>query len=178
MKKNNSVAMVVGICIVIVTAFTVAAIMFAKGKDNPAVEEEPGSLPESYVGSWALPGDSHVLQSPRNAEMTEDDAIADENDFGVTMTYGVYSTHRVGSVNSPVYKMERNCGTKAMDQQNMQSDGILEEFSDTASITKIEVFSEDESALIDTVFMIDDEYLVYFGTGNYVFCAVKLDAVG
>ncbi len=94
------------------------------------------------------------------------------------MTYGVYSTHRVGSVNSPVYKMERNCGTKAMDQQNMQSDGILEEFSDTASITKIEVFSEDESALIDTVFMIDDEYLVYFGTGNYVFCAVKLDAVG
>lgn len=165
-------------CLVIVITFTVAAIMFAKGRDSIDTEEQPGPLPESYVGSWALPGDSHVLQSPRNAEMTEDDAIADENDFGVTMTYGVYSTHRVGSVNSPVYKMERNCGTKAMDQQNMQSDGILEEFSDTASITKIEVFSEDESALIDTVFMIDDEYLVYFGTGNYVFCAVKLDAVG
>ena len=179
MKKNNSMAMMVIMCTVIVIAFTVAAVMFANGREKTDGEEEfVGPLPEIYVGSWALPGDSHVLQSPRNADMTEDEALADENDFGVTMTYGVYSTNRVGSINNPSYKMEKDCGTRAMDEQNMQSDGIMDEFSDNPSVTKIQVFSEDGSALIDTVFIIDDEYLVYYGTGNYVFCAVKLDAVG
>ena len=84
----------------------------------------------------------------------------------------------VGSISNPSYKMEKNCGTDAMDAQEMQSEGIMEEFSDSASITKVEVYSEDGNALIDTVFIVDDEYLVYYGTGNYVFCAVKLDAVG
>ena len=178
MKKNNNMAMMVVMCMVIVVAFTVAAIMFAKGRSSGDEEDFVGSLPEKYVGSWELPGDSHVLQSPRTAELTEDEALADENDFGVTMTYGVYSTTRVGSVANPSYKMQQNCGTDAMDEQEMQSDGIMDEFSDNASITKIEVFSEDGNALIDTVFIIDDEYLVYYGRGNYVFCAVKLDAVG
>ena len=54
----------------------------------------------------------------------------------------------------------------------------MEEFNDNASVTKIEIYNEDGSSLCDTVFVINDEYLVYFGTGNYVFCAVKLDAVG
>ena len=165
-------------CMVIVIAFTVAAVMFAKGRAADDGETFVGPLPEKFVGSWELPGDSHVLQSPRTADMTEDEALADENDFGVTMTYGVYSTNRVGSISNPSYKMEENCGTEAMDQQDMQSDGIMEEFSDSSSITKIEVYSEDGSALIDTVFIIDNEYLVYYGTSNYVFCAVKLDAVG
>ena len=178
MRKNNSMAMIVVMCMIIVVAFTVAAIMFARGRTADEEEGFVGPLPEKYVGSWELPGDSHVLQSPRTADMTEDEALADENDFGVTMTYGVYCTNRVGSISNPSYKMEKNCGTKAMDEQEMESEGIMEEFSDNASITKIEVYSEDGNALIDTVFIVDDEYLVYYGTGNYVFCAVKLDAVG
>lgn len=180
MRPNNSnTAMIVVICMVIVIAFTVAAIMFAKGRSSDDDDElYNGPLPESFVGSWELPGDSHVLQSPRTADVTEDDALADENDFGVTITYGVYSSNRVGSINNPTYKMEENCGTEAMDEQGMQSDGIMEEFSENATITKIEVYNEDGSSLCDTVFIIDDQYLIYFGTGNYVFCAVKLDAVG
>ena len=178
MRKNNNMALMVVMCMVIVIAFTVAAVMFAKGRAADDGETFVGPLPEKFVGSWELPGDSHVLQSPRTADMTEDEALADENDFGVTMTYGVYSTNRVGSISNPSYKMEENCGTEAMDEQDMQSDGIMEEFSDSSSITKIEVYSEDGSALIDTVFIIDNEYLVYYGTSNYVFCAVKLDAVG
>ena len=178
-QKNNNTAMIVIICAAVVVAFSVAAIMFAKGNasdsDTPA---KGGSLPDSYVGSWELPADSHVLQYPRNTDMSEDDALADENDFGVMITYGAYSTHRVGTINNPTYKMEKDCGTKEMDKQGMQSDGIMDEFADGAAVTKIEVYNSDQSQLCDTVFIIDDEYLVYYGTGNYVFCAVKLDAVG
>lgn len=170
--------MIAVICMVIIAAFTVAAVMFAKGRSTDDGEEFIGPLPDNLVGIWELPGDSHVLQSPRTADMTEDEALADENDFGVTMTYGTYSTNRIGNIDNPTYKLEENCGTKAMDEQGMQSDGIMEEFNDNASVTKIEIYNEDGSSLCDTVFVINDEYLVYFGTGNYVFCAVKLDAVG
>lgn len=179
MKQNKSnAAMIAVICMVIIAAFTVAAVMFAKGRSTDDGEEFIGPLPDNLVGIWELPGDSHVLQSPRTADMTEDEALADENDFGVTMTYGTYSTNRIGNIDNPTYKLEENCGTKAMDEQGMQSDGIMEEFNDNASVTKIEIYNEDGSSLCDTVFVINDEYLVYFGTGNYVFCAVKLDAVG
>ena len=74
--------------------------------------------------------------------------------------------------------MEENCDAAAMDEQGMQSNGIMQEFRENAAITKIEIYNEDGSTLCDTVFIIDGEYLIYFGTGNYVFCAVKLDAVG
>ena len=93
--------MIVVMCMIIVVAFTVAAIMFARGRTADEEEGFVGPLPEKYVGSWELPGDSHVLQSPRTADLTEDEALADENDFGVTMTYGVYSTNRVGSISNP-----------------------------------------------------------------------------
>ena len=106
------------------------------------------------------------------------DALADENDFGVMITYGAYFTHRVGTIYNPTYKMQPNCGTDAMDKQGMQSDGIMDEFQENASITKIEVYNSEGTELCDTVFVIGDEHLIYYGTGNYVFCAVKLDAVG
>ena len=176
--KNNNTVMIVVICSVIVVAFTVAAIMFANGRNTDDAEGFEGPLPERYVGSWELPGDSHVLQSPRTTDIAEDNAIADENDFGVTMTYGVYSNNRVGTINNPTYKMQPNCGTDAMDKQGMQSDGIMDEFQENASITKIEVYNSEGTELCDTVFVIGDEHLIYYGTGNYVFCAVKLDAVG
>ena len=56
--------------------------------------------------------------------------------------------------------------------------GIMDEFSENPTIDKIEIWNTDETQLCDTVFIIDGEYLVYYGTGNFVFCAVKLDAVG
>ena len=178
MKTKSNATVIAVICAAIVVIFCVAVIMFAKGKGGNNEEVQTGPLPERYVGSWALPADSHVLQSPRTADMTEDEALADENDFGLMVTYGVYSSHRIGSVSNPTYKLEKNCGTEAMDQQDMQSSGIMDEFSENASINKIEVYNEDGSQLCDTVFIIDDQYLIYYGTGNYVFCAVKLDAVG
>ena len=182
MKKSNSNAlMIVVMCAVVVLAFSVAAVMFAKGNSSSGGGDNydgPGSIPERFIGNWELPADSHALQSPRNADMSEDEAIADEYDFGVTITYGEYITNRVGSINQPSYKLTENCGTAAMDEMGMQSDGILEEFSENASIDMIEVWNTDETELCDTVFIIDDQYLVYYGTSNYIFCAVKLDAVG
>ena len=180
MKKNNNTVMIAVICAAVVIVFCVAAVMFAKGHSEEGEDSayKGDLLPESVVGSWELPADSHVLQSSRNPQISEDDALADENDFGVMITYGAYSTHRVDTVNNPTYKWEENCGTAAMDEQGMQSDGIMEEFPDGSSISKIEVYNTDGTQLCDTVFIIDDEYLVYYGTGDYVFCAVKLDAVG
>ena len=179
MKFKNNTAFIAVICVLIVVIFGAAAIMFASGSSEDEGDADGAALPEIYVGSWALPADSHVLQSPRaNADATEDDALADENDFGLMMTYGVYSNRRVGTVSNPSYKLIKNCGTDAMDEQGLESSGIMDEFSETASIDKIEVYNEDGSQLCDTVFIIDGQYLIYYGTGNYVFCAVKLDAVG
>lgn len=178
MKSKNNTAMIAIICTGIVIIFCVVAIMFAKGRSDDSPNISDGPLPDKYVGSWELPADSHVLQAPRNTDMTEDDALADENDFGVMITYGAYFTHRVGTINNPTYKMDPNCGTDAMDEQGMQSDGIMDEFQENASITKIEVYNSEGTELCDTVFVIGDEHLIYYGTGNYVFCAVKLDAVG
>jgi len=181
-KGNSNAIMITVICAVVVLAFSVAAVMFAKGNSSSSDEEDyyagEGSLPERFVGNWELPADSHALQSPRNADMSEDEAIADEYDFGVTITYGEYGTNRVGGINQPSYKLTEDCGTDAMDEIGMQSDGIMDEFSENASIDMIEVWNTDETELCDTVFIIDDQYLVYYGTGNFVFCAVKLDAVG
>lgn len=179
MKNNTTTKLIAVICVLIVIIFCLAADIFANRKSGDGDETvQNGPLPETYVGSWALPADSHVLQSPRTADMTEDEALADENDFGIMLTYGIYSSHRVGSVSNPTYKLQKDCGTEAMDEQGMQSSGIMDEFSSNASISKIEVFNEKGNQLCDTVFIIDDQYLVYYGTGNYVFCAVKLDAVG
>ena len=180
MKNKTNTALIAVICVLIAIVFCAAVFFLVKGKSGDAENEESfqGPLPDSYVGSWALPADSHVLQSPRTADMTEDEVLADENDFGLMLTYGIYSSHRIGSVNNPTYKLEKNCGTDAMDEQGMQSSGIMDEFNSNASISKIEVYNEDGSQLCDTVFIIDDQYLIYYGTGNYVFCAVKLDAVG
>lgn len=174
--KNSNAVMIAVICAVIVIIFAVAVVMFAKGRSDGG--EQKGSLTETYMGSWVLPGDSHVLQSPRTTDISEDDAIADENDFGVTITDAVYSTHRVGTVTDPFYKVERDCGIDSLDEQGMQSSGIMDEFSENASITRIDVYDAEGGNLCDTVFILDDEYLLYYGTGNYVFCAVKLDAVG
>ena len=106
-RKNNNAAVIAVICAAVVIAFSVAAVMFARGNNNAASDEEDfveqGPIPESYVGNWELPADSHALQSPRNTDMSEDEAIADEYDFGVTMTYGEFSTNRVGGIRQPSY---------------------------------------------------------------------------
>ncbi len=181
MKKSSNAAMIAVICAVVVIAFSVAAVMFARGNSSTGGDDDSpslGPLPDAYIGIWELPADSHALQSPRNADMSEDDAIADEYDFGVTMTYGEFSTNRVGGIRQPSYKLTKDCGAEAMDEYGMQSDGIMDEFKENASVDKIEIWNTDETELCDTVFVIDNEYLVYFGSGNFVFCAVKLDAMG
>ena len=180
-RKNSNAALIAVICAAVVIAFSVAAVMLAKGNSAAPDDEDfgdRGTLPESYVGSWELPADSHALQSPRNTDMSEDEAMADEYDFGVTMTYGLFSTNRVGGISKPSYRLTENCGSEPMDELGMQSDGIMDEFSENPTIDKIEIWNTDETQLCDTVFIIDGEYLVYYGTGNFVFCAVKLDAVG
>ena len=179
-RKNSNAALIAVICAAVVIAFSVAAVMFAKGNNADSEDEFDGQgpIPESYVGRGELPADSHALQSPRNSDMSEDEAMADEYDFGVTMTYAIYSTNRVGGISQPTYRLTENCGSEPMDELGMQSDGILDEFSENPTIDMIEIWNTDESQLCDTVFIIDGEYLVYYGTGSYVFCAVRLDAVG
>ena len=178
-RKSANTAMIAVICAVIVIIFAAVVVLMTRGSNGSDAEDDSGGpLPDSYLGSWALPGDSHVLQSPRNADVTEDDALADENDFGVMITYGAYTTHRVGSVSNPFYRMQQNCTPEDMDAEGMQSSGIMDEFNENASITRIEIFDKEGGNLCDTVFILDDQYLIYYGTGNYVFCAVKLDAVG
>ena len=197
MKKKNLVV-ILSICVCGVIAFSVLAVYLAKSQNNTAgsdsdpatngayidengtliVPEGSDYLPESCVGSWEVKADSHVLQSPRNTEMSEEDAIASEVESGLLLAYDSYRTNRISSVASPYYKVTQNCTTEALDAVGMQSDGIMDEFGDNASITKIDVYEQDGTTLADTLFVINDQYLVYYGTGNFVFAATKVEAVG
>lgn len=135
-------------------------------------------LPENSVGSWQIAADAHVLQSPRNTEISEADAIKAESESEILLAYDSFRTGRVSDVLSPCYKVTQNCKPSVLDDAGIQSEGILEEFGDDASITKIDVYNKDGKTLADTVFLINDTYLVYYGTGNFVFAATKIEAVG
>lgn len=180
-QDNNSTMVIAVLCAVIIVIFSIVAVMLGKshsGSGTNVMTKGSDPLPEGSDGNWWVPADSHVLQSPRNADMSEDAALADELDFGVVMDYTTYKTNRVGEVSSPLYKVKENCGAGAMDKVGMQSDGIMDEYSDGASVTQIEVYDTQGKQLCDTVFIVDGQYLIYYGTGNFVFEAVKMEAVG
>lgn len=145
---------------------------------NLVVPEGFDYLPENAVGSWEIAADAHVLQSPRNSEMSDTDALKTESQSEVMLAYDSFKTGRASEVNSPCYKVTENCQPNVLDSVGIQSDGILDEFGGDVSITKIEVYNNDGNTLADTVFLINDTYLVYYGTGNFVFAAVKIEAVG
>lgn len=142
------------------------------------VPEGSDYLPESSVGSWEITEDAHVLQSPRNTEISEEDAIKAEHDADIMLAYDCFRTGRISDVMSPCYKVETDCKPSVLDDAGIQSDGILEEFGEDASIVKIDVYEQDGKTLADTVFIINETNLVYYGTGNFVFAAVKVEAVG
>ena len=157
-RKNSNAALIAVICAAVVIAFSVAAVMFAKGNSAAPDDEDfgdRGTLPESYVGSWELPADSHALQSPRNTDMSEDEAMADEYDFGVTMTYGLFSTNRVGGISKPSYRLTENCGSEPMDELGMQSDGIMDEFSANEKIFAID-------QILQKMYLMKIERLFYY----------------
>lgn len=142
------------------------------------VPEGSDYLPESSVGSWQITEDAHVLQSPRNSEISEEDAIKAEYDADIMLAYDCFRTGRISDVISPCYKVETGCKASVLDEAGIQSDGVLEEFGEDASIVKIDVYEQDGKTLADTVFIINETNLVYYGTGNFVFAATKVEAVG
>lgn len=135
-------------------------------------------LPESSVGSWQITDDAQVLQSPRNPEISEEDAIKEELDADILLAYDCFRTGRISDVMSPCYKVKTDCKPSVLDDAGIQSDGILEEFGEDASIVKIDVYGQDGKTLADTVFIINETNLIYYGTGNFVFAATKVEAVG
>lgn len=142
------------------------------------VPEGSDYLPESSVGSWQITEDAHVLQSPRNPEISEDEAIKAEYDADILLAYDCFRTGRISDVMSPCYKVKTDCKPSVLDDAGIQSDGILEEFGEDVSIVKIDVYEQDGKTLADTVFIINETNLVYYGTGNFVFAATKVEAVG
>ena len=180
-QNNNSTMVIAVLCGVIVVIFSIVAVMLARsqtGGSQSVMAKGSDELPDYCIGNWWVPADSHVLQSPRNADMTEDAAMADEYDFGVVMDYTAFKSHRVGDVETPVYKVSENVGAAEMDTIGMQSDGIMDEYNTDAPVTRIDIYDTSGKSLCDTVFIIDRQYLIYYGTGNYVFEAVRMDAVG
>ena len=196
--SNKNFITIAVVCVCCVAIFAAVAILIARGKSNqPDYNDNIGStgmqldengnlivaqgsdyLPESCVGSWEVAKDSHVLQSPRNTDISEADAVKEEYNSGVLLAYDSYKTSRTGSVFSPFYKVKNNCTRDLMDAVGMQSDGIMDEFEKDAVITQIEVYDQSGKNLYDTVFIINDQYLIYYGTGNFVFAATKMEAVG
>lgn len=199
-SSNKNLITIAVICICCVVIFAAVVILISRGKsdntaDEPLVDpiihtqiDENGNLivaegsdylPESCVGSWAIAKKAHILQSPRNTDMSEEDAVKEEyNSEGVLLAYDCYKTSRVGSVFSPFYKVQDKCSPKLMDEVGMQSDGILDEFGKDVVITQIQVYDQSGANLYDTVFVVNDQHLIYYGTGNFVFDATKVEAVG
>lgn len=203
-SSNKNFITIAVICVSCVIIFAAVVILIARGKsdgsddnrlipDSPSIGgtqiDENGNLivaagsdyiPESCVGSWEVSGEAnHVLQSPRNTDMAEEDALKEERaGEGVLLAYDCYKTSRTGSVFSPFYKVKNNCSRELMDAVGMQSDGILDDFGDDAVLTQIEVYDQGGTNLYDTIFIVNDRYLIYYGTGNFVFAATKVEAVG
>ncbi len=145
---------------------------------NIIVPKGSDYLPDNCVGSWEIAQNAHVIQSPRHTEISEAEAIQAELDAGILLAYDSFRTGRISDVLSPCYKVQENCTPDVLDDVGIQSEGVLEEFGNDASITKIDVYNNDGKTLADTVFLINDTYLVYYGTGNFVFAATKVEAVG
>lgn len=184
------------VCVAVI-AVVFAVVVLSRGNDNPGstdnsfngntyvdengnlvVPEGYDYLPENSVGSWEIPEDAHVLQSPRGSDISEDEALKAESGVELMLAYDCFRTSGTSDIISPCYKVTENCGTSALDNAGIQSEGILEGFGSDAAITKIEVYNNDGKTLVDTVFLINDTYLIYYGTGNFVFAAVKIEAVG
>lgn len=198
-SSNKDIITIAVICACCVIIFGAVVVLITRGKqddftDIPVMSGENGGayvdennrlvvrqgdyLPESCVGSWAVPAGSHVMQAPRNAAMSEKDALKIEEESEVLLLYTSYSTHEKGTVYSPVFHVTYNCPPADMDAAGMQSGGILEELGKDASLTKIEVYDESGERLHDTVFIVNDTYLLYSGTGQFVFAAQKQESVG
>ena len=108
-QDNNSTMVIAVLCAVIIVIFSIVAVMLGKshsGSGTNVMTKGSDPLPEGSDGNWWVPADSHVLQSPRNADMSEDAALADELDFGVMMDYTTYRTNRVGEVSFEAVRME------------------------------------------------------------------------
>ena len=199
-SSNKNLITIAVICVCCVVIFAAVIILISRGKSdaddaenlsepiihtqvdengNLIVAEGSDYLPESCVGSWAIAKKAHIIQSPRNTDMSEKEAVKQEyNSEGVLLAYDCYKTSRVGSVFSPFYKVQDKCSPDLMDAVGMQSDGILDEFGKDAAITRIEVYDQSGANLYDTIFVINDTHLIYYGTGNFVFDATKVEAVG
>lgn len=198
-SSNKNLITIAVVCVCCVIIFAAVVVLVTRGKtdstDNTInagnstgmqidqngkliVAEGSDYLPDSCVGSWEMSFDK-VLQSPRNTDRSEEDAIKGEKDGeGVLLAYDCYKTNLVGSVFSPFYKVNNNASKDLMDAVGMKSDGILDEFGDISNITQIEVYDQGGTQKYDTIFIINDKYLVYYGKGNFVFAATKVKAVG
>lgn len=198
MNKKTLIG-IFAVCICGIVIFSVLAVFLAKNQitNQPSSDSDPATngayidengtlivpegsdyLPESCVGSWEVAEDAHVLQSPRNTEVSEEDAVKAEYESGILLAYDSFRTNRVATVSSPYYKVTQNCGAEALDAVGMQSDGIADEFGEISTVTQIDVYEQNGTNLADTIFIINDQYLVYYGTGNFVFAATKVEAVG
>ena len=198
-SSNKNLITIAVVCVCCVIIFAAVVVLVTRGKTdgtdntinagnstgmqidrngNLIVAEGSDYLPESCVGSWDMTLDK-VMQAPRNTDTAEADAVKAEKDGeGVLLAYDCYKTNLVGSVFSPFYKVKNNCSESLMDEVGMQSDGILDEFGDISSLTRIEVYDQGGTQKYDTIFIVNDKYLVYYGTGNFVFAATKVKAVG
>lgn len=198
-SSNKNLITIAVVCVCCVIIFAAVVVLVTRGKTDGAndtinagnstgmqidrngnliVAEGSDYLPESCVGSWDMTFDK-VMQAPRNTDTAEADAVkAEKNGEGVLLAYDCYKTNLVGSVFSPFYKVKNNCSENLMDEVGMQSDGILDEFGDISSLTRIEVYDQGGTQKYDTIFIVNDKYLVYYGTGNFVFAATKVKAVG
>ena len=79
-QDNNSTMVIAVLCAVIIVIFSIVAVMLGKshsGSGTNVMTKGSDPLPEGSAGNWWVPADSHVLQSPRNADMSEDAALAE-----------------------------------------------------------------------------------------------------
>lgn len=209
-SSNKNLITIAVVCVCCVIIFAAVIVLVTRGKSDDTnitnnnrtgmyidenekliVAEGSDYLPDSCVGSWEIAKNDHVLQSPRNTDISEEDAVkAEYNGEDVLLAYNCYKTTLVGSVFSPFYKVNTNGTLDMMDAVGMQSDGIADELGEISNITQIEVYDQSGTQKYDTIFIIDakkegedgkkhqTQYLVYYGTGNFVFGATKVEAVG
>ena len=148
------------------------------GDHNDNFATPIGTLPDAAIGQWVVTG---ICQDPRVPLYSAEDALNVERSFSLVIDYSLYQ-HTDIRVDNPIYSV-----LEGLTQLDLYGDGvdfssIPEWCGDDLNIVKITVKHTEDGYDVDMpVYLINDDTLLVWGYGTYLFSYEKInkgDAVG
>ena len=143
------------------------------GSLDDYIPEGGDAIPEVLVGSWSY---VEIYQWALASDITVDEAISREKNYGVHFAYGSFSRYGE-SIENPVYQTNTEATYDDMSAFGIDPSALKDIYGEDASITAVTVCTL-EGAACTTVFLVNDSLLIAFGEGMNVFMYEAVEAVG